>query len=52
MKKTGFYIIKDIFLRTCLIHILKEIRQETDLIIIDPRILIREYFGWYHYQAE
>ena len=38
MKKTGFYIVKDKFLRIWLIRILKAIRQGTDRIIIVLKI--------------
>lgn len=48
MKKTGFYIIKDKFLKICQIRISKEIRQETDHIITALKIQVPGYIGWYH----
>ena len=45
-------IIKDNFFTDMPDPYLKGNKEETDLIIIASRILIREYFGWYHYQAE
>ena len=45
MKKTGFYIIKDKFLKICLIRILRGIREAIDHIIIVSRILSWAYIG-------
>ena len=45
MKKTGFYIIKDKFLKICQIRILKEIRRGTDRIITALRIQVPGYTG-------
>ena len=45
MKKTGFYIIKDKFLKICLTHTLRVIRQVIDRIIIVLRILLWEFIG-------
>ena len=45
MKKTGFYIIKDKFLKICLIRILRGIREAIDHIIIVLKIMLREFIG-------
>ena len=45
MKKTGFYIIKDKFLKICQTRILREIRLEIDRIITVLKIHVPGYTG-------